>query len=321
MNSQPLVSIPILTYNGEKYLREQLDSIFNQTYKNIEVLAFDDGSTDNTRIILKEYQEKYGLKVTINPINLGFIKNADQSFTACQGDYIAPADQDDVWKLTKIENLVSLIQDSVMIYTDSISISNEGKILSNSFFQDKINLIDGHNNLAFLFNNCISAHAMMFKRELLEFILPLPKEILFHDWWISFVAATYGHIKFIDNPLSYYRRHNTQVTVTKDKVNPLKVLTRLYKKDEAQRDIFQKLILQLTAFSSLKLLNQQTSFLLSELILQLKKSLNSYYNKDLEKILTKHQDTLFLIYKEPNIKKIIKKQSKGIWYYRWRLYT
>ena len=86
MNHQkenPLVSVVIATYNGEKFLAEQLDSIFNQSYKNIEVIAVDDASSDSTYNILKQYSLKYkNLKIFVNEKNLGYIKNFEKRFYA-----------------------------------------------------------------------------------------------------------------------------------------------------------------------------------------------------------------------------------------------
>ena len=97
-----LVSIAMATYNGEKYLKEQLDSIYAQTYKDIEVIVCDDCSSDKTVEILDEYKEKYGLKYYINEKNLGFKKNFEKAISLCSGDFIALADQDDIWIENKI---------------------------------------------------------------------------------------------------------------------------------------------------------------------------------------------------------------------------
>src|SRR5574344_2136916 len=98
-----MISLALPTYNGEKYLREQLDSIFNQTMVPEEIVVVDDRSTDSTIQILEEYKQKYGLKYYINEQNLGYNKNFEKAITLCQGDYIALCDQDDVWLPEKIE--------------------------------------------------------------------------------------------------------------------------------------------------------------------------------------------------------------------------
>ena len=101
MINYPLISIAIATYNGEKYLEEQLDSIYAQTYKNIEVIVTDDCSSDKTVEILKKYYKSHGLKYVINETNLGFVKNFEKAISLCRGDYIALSDQDDIWLSTQ----------------------------------------------------------------------------------------------------------------------------------------------------------------------------------------------------------------------------
>lgn len=315
-----LVSIPILTYNGEKYLKEQLDSIFNQTYKNIEVLVFDDCSKDGTKEILEKYHKSHGLKFTINEKNLGLRENSVLSFKACKGDYIAPADQDDIWKEDKIEKLVNNIGEHTLIYTDSIPIDENGKQLEKFYFQQFSKLIEGSNNKSFFFSNCISAHAMLFKRELLEDIFPIPDEMYFHDWWIAFVAATCGSIKFLDEPLIYYRRHQEQVTKDKDK-NYRSFINRLKTRE---KNILQKkldTIKVLRSFASFKKLDKITVELINQIISHIEKFSSVYYNKDFEKILLKYKDDFFAMTIDTNTTKAAKKLARGIWNYRLKLYT
>ena len=98
-----MISIALPTYNGEKYIREQLDSIYNQTLVPDEVVVVDDCSTDNTVNILEEYSQRYGLKYFVNDSNIGYNKNFEKAIRLCAGDYIALSDQDDVWFPTKIQ--------------------------------------------------------------------------------------------------------------------------------------------------------------------------------------------------------------------------
>ncbi len=109
-----LISIAMATYNGEKYLKDQLDSIYNQTYKNIEVIVTDDCSIDKIVEILEQYARFHGLKYTVNEENLGFVK----VISLCGGEYIALADQDDIWEKNKIEILVNEIGSNLLIHSD-----------------------------------------------------------------------------------------------------------------------------------------------------------------------------------------------------------
>lgn len=101
------VSVVLCTYNGEKYIREQLESIVSQTYPIHELLIQDDCSTDATPLIIEEYKEKYPfIRFYRNKNNLGFNRNFWKAFEKVTGDYIAISDQDDIWVDTKIEVLV-----------------------------------------------------------------------------------------------------------------------------------------------------------------------------------------------------------------------
>ena len=104
------VAVIMSTYNGEKFIREQLDSILNQTYKNIEIVVRDDGSSDGTVAIIKEYMQKYPNIVLHEGENLGFIKSFFELLNLADADYYSYADQDDVWLENKIELAVNSLK-------------------------------------------------------------------------------------------------------------------------------------------------------------------------------------------------------------------
>ncbi|PWS31093.1 glycosyltransferase family 2 protein [Pedobacter paludis] len=207
----PLVSIALCTYNGERFLKEQLDSIVNQTYPNIEIVVVDDGSTDQTWAILNEYAERYkSFNIYQNDVNLGYIKNFEKAIGLCTGDYIALADQDDIWLPNKIEVQVNEIGEHILIYHNSEFINNEGHSL-NKRMSDIINMYQGDNFKAFLFFNSLSGHESLFKKELTKYSLPFPKEI-FHDRWLAYTATNVGKLKYINQSLVKYRQHENSDT-------------------------------------------------------------------------------------------------------------
>ncbi len=113
---QPLVSIAMTTYNGEKYLSAQLDSILNQTYKNLEIIICDDCSTDDTRQILTNYSKKDSrIKLFFNDKNLGYSKNFQKAISLCTGNFISLSDQDDIWIPEKISLGINNIQNYDLI--------------------------------------------------------------------------------------------------------------------------------------------------------------------------------------------------------------
>lgn len=202
----PLVSIAVCTYNGEKFLKEQLDSLVNQTYPNLEINVFDDCSNDRTWEILKEYADKYDFfNAYKNPKNLGYVKNFEKAITSSNGEYIALSDQDDVWDLDKIQIQIEAIGDHLLLYHDSELIEDNGKEVG-KHMSDIINLYHGDQPEAFVLHNCVSGHSCLIKRELLPHILPF-KEGFFHDHWMAYVAANVGSIGYVDKSLVKYRQH------------------------------------------------------------------------------------------------------------------
>src|ERR1700709_1166359 len=126
-----LVSIALCTYNGAAYLKEQLDTLVNQTYPNCEIICVDDCSTDNTVEILKQYTHSYPqIKLHINSKNLGYTKNFEKAIGLCSGEYIALCDQDDIWDKNKISIMSLLIGDNMLAYHDSAFVDENGNPLN-----------------------------------------------------------------------------------------------------------------------------------------------------------------------------------------------
>lgn len=225
-----MVSIALATYNGEKFLRQQLDTLITQTYKNIEIIICDDNSTDTTWQILREYKENYkNIKIFRNKENLGFIKNFELAVSLCKGDFIAISDQDDLWQPEKIEKLVNNINGYSLIYSDSAFIDENGASLGEKM-GDTYSFVEGFDGRNFTLTNCVSGHASMFRRDLLPHLLPFPS-CVDYDWWAAFVATTQNGLKYFDECLVAYRQHAQSVTdnsgLRKDAIKD----TKQYKKD------------------------------------------------------------------------------------------
>lgn len=212
-----LVSIAVATYNGEKFLKEQLETIVNQTYKNLEIIICDDGSTDSTVEIIKEYQNRdRRIKLFQNEKQLGVLKNFEKAISLCSGDYIAISDQDDSWIINKIEIMLYEIQDYILIYHDDILVDKTGSVIHNSFFKsNKISIDKEHDTNALMLNNWISGHACMFSNKLKNYILPIPNEIEHYDMWIAIIASKIGKIKYLDKQLVLWRQHSTNTSGSK----------------------------------------------------------------------------------------------------------
>ena len=208
MDNMKLVSIAMATYNGEKYIREQLDSIVAQTYRPIEVIVCDDASLDNTIEIINEYCFKLDIKITKNEKNLGYAKNFEKAILKCSGDYIALCDQDDIWKNNKIERLMNEISGYSLIYSDASLINQVGDLICDS--KHKAFMIDEYSDMLenkFIFRNYVVGCTCLFKRKLI-LELNIPDEIP-HDWWIAILAIKNKGIKYLDHSLVLYRQHDS----------------------------------------------------------------------------------------------------------------
>jgi glycosyltransferase involved in cell wall biosynthesis len=205
-DTAPLVSVAMCTYNGAAYLKAQLETIINQTYVNLEIIITDDGSTDNTVQIIKELQCKDSrIHFFQNEKNVGYNKNFEKVFSLCHGNYIAIADQDDIWEVNKIECMMKeWPEGSSFIYSLS------GNFTNNDFGKRKsasdVVYTDVNDVHKLVFNSPVHGHACMFKKELLSLCEPFPDNI-YYDWWMSMHAAATAYIACIPKTLTWHRTH------------------------------------------------------------------------------------------------------------------
>ena len=255
--SSPLVSIAMATYNGEKFITEQLESLVNQTYKNIEIVIVDDCSTDNTVRIIKDFQKKYGSITLIEKdSNSGITKTFEHAIRNCKGEYIALSDQDDVWLSNKIEILLDELGSEDAIYSNSLLVDKNG-IFLNTDFKSLMNLQSYYSGAPFLLANCVPGHTILMKTEFAKTVFPFPDHLMF-DRWISFCAASNNGIKYVDKPLVKYRQHDDNVIGTgksrnkggkktskekfEEKLNELKIFERATIKSEETKLILTKML-------------------------------------------------------------------------------
>jgi glycosyltransferase involved in cell wall biosynthesis len=232
MNDSPLVSIAMATYNGQQYLREQLDSIYAQTYPNIEVIVCDDCSTDDTVRILEAYRDSKGLRFSINEKNLGFVKNFERVIAMCSGEYIALADQDDIWMPKKLETLLDKICGYSLACSDAVLIDGEGRRFADSFIRYAGNepgrAKEGNPFVRLLFGNFVTGCTTLMHRDVIEKAHPIPKGVRYHDWWYAVIASTLRGVVFTPEALVCYRQHARNDTGAKRKHSvPIQFLSQL----------------------------------------------------------------------------------------------
>jgi len=252
-----LVSIAMATYNGERYLAEQLDSILGQTHKNIELVITDDGSSDGTTDIIKNYAERYPfIRLYQNPRNLGITKTFENALQHCTGKYIAIADQDDVWAADKLETLAASISTEDAAYGNSLFVDAGGKSQGIDF-KSVMHLQSYYSGAPFLLGNCLPGHSFVMTQAFVKTLFPFPDGIMY-DRWISFKAAANNGIKYTDRHLVFYRQHGRNAVGTKQnrsaaavkkttpayerKLNELVTYKNTAFKSEATRRILERML-------------------------------------------------------------------------------
>ncbi|MGZ3945742.1 MAG: glycosyltransferase family 2 protein [Mucilaginibacter sp.] len=210
--NEPLISVALCTYNGAKYIDEQLKSIAGQSHKNIEVIIVDDVSSDGTFEIIRAWSEKDArIKCYRNDTNLGFNKNFEKAISLTTGDYIAISDQDDIWLPDKLQLLLDHIGSNWLIFSNSgyIGSDRQGMLLKA--------ITQPLEYRGLLLRNYITGHTTMMTREFLNFVLPFPGKG-YYDWWMGLVAAYHHKITFYDKVLTHYRIHDESVIKEQQKM-------------------------------------------------------------------------------------------------------
>ncbi len=198
------ISVAMAVYNGEKYLKEQLDSILNQLDKKDEIVISLDPSSDKSQSIIESYQDDR-IRL-LKGKGMGLIKNFENAISHCSNDIIFLSDQDDIWSKNKIEKVLSVFDESTMcVVHDAYVVSGDGKkIIEESFFRTRDSKTGLFKNIM---KNSYIGCCMAFKKELIKDILPFPNDLPMHDQYIGLMAEKHGKVKFIPDRLIYYRRH------------------------------------------------------------------------------------------------------------------
>ena len=294
----PLVSVAMATFNGEQFLEDQLRSICNQTYRNLEVIVSDDCSTDGTVEILEEFNIKYGIDYCVNDKRLGLVRNFERALSLCRGEYIALADQDDMWFPEKIECLLNEIGDHSLISSDTNIIDSHGNIIAGSFKKVSNYIADTETPFLQLFLNTkwISGCTMLFKKELLREALPIPDGIGSHDWWFAIVATKNGGIKYLDRKLMSYRQHGKNISGNVKNQNLIYKFLRFFISDyRNKRKEFRNMIkknIMITIDSNL-LLEVYEKNILTDAILYFDSFITNQFDMATVKIAYKHREFLF----------------------------
>lgn len=219
------IDILLPTYNGEKYIKEQIDSILGQTYKNIRLIIADDCSKDTTVQILKQYEQKDDrIQLNLQSQNVGCVKNVEFLLQKVESEYYMLADQDDVWLPEKVEKTLEKLkqENANLVFGDLEVVDQDLNTMYPSFgdymlLNRKINKYINNNKLNYLYN-CVTGCTLLAKKETIEKILPLPKKskYVIHDYWIGLITSLNGKVAYIPEKYIKYRQHgNNQVGTNK----------------------------------------------------------------------------------------------------------
>jgi hypothetical protein len=201
-----LVSVALCTCNGEAFIEKQVRSVLAQTHRNLELVVVDDASDDRTaeRVAAMALDDAR-IRLHRNPHRLGVNANFARAFALCGGAFVAPCDQDDVWSVRKLETLLAAIGDGDLAYGDSALVDAEGHSTGVTLGAQRC-MATGRGHVALAFDNTVSGHAMVFRRELLAHAAPFPAGV-WYDWWLAFTASQRGGLVYVDEVMVDFRRH------------------------------------------------------------------------------------------------------------------
>jgi glycosyltransferase involved in cell wall biosynthesis len=213
------ISVVMTTYNGARYLEEQIESLLNQTLFPDEIIVCDDCSSDGTLKILDKYQIAGKLSYYINDHQLGLINNFKKVVSLAQeSNYVALCDQDDIWLPDKLEKCAALFENMDrnvpnMVHSDLILVNENNHLLNksfrNEFGQDKYM----HNLESLLFGNFVTGCTIVMNPHLRTFFSEIPSDVQFHDSWIALVGFSFGKVREVPEALIRYRKHDTNLSI------------------------------------------------------------------------------------------------------------
>ena len=248
------IEILMAAYNGAPYIGEQIDSILQQTDTNWHLTISDDGSTDGTDAIIDEYTRQYSYSVqrVCSGQRFGGAKAHFFWMTQqCEAEYIAYCDDDDTWKADKLEKLRNAMQDAesrlgsntpILVFSDQTVTDEKLSVIAPSLMRYQKQYFEHFDYRSILLQNVVTGGAMMVNRALAKLALECadPSRVIMHDWWMAVVAARFGEIVYIDEPLGAYRQHGSNSVGAKNVGSLAHILHKLGHTREIRRTLTDK---------------------------------------------------------------------------------
>ena len=201
------------SYNGEKYIKEQIDSILIQLTGVDELIISDDNSTDDTEKIILSYNDNR-IKLLSNIHETGPKGNFETAIEQAKGEYIFLSDQDDIWFDNKISVIVPHLDKYDLVVHDACIVGKDAHSLNENYYSLFRNYSSFWGNL---YKTRFLGCCMAFKKDTLKYVLPFPKRVEMHDYWIGMITSTKGKLLFVDDILIKYRRHGNNFSPSAEK--------------------------------------------------------------------------------------------------------
>lgn len=206
------VSVVMASYNGERYLRPQLDSVLGQLLPVDELIVVDDASTDGSAAWLASVEDPR-IRLHRNPTNLGVRLTFERGFALARHEIVFLCDQDDVWLTGKRTAFVTAFErdpQTLVVISDAQIVDADGNIVAPSFMATRGGFRGGW--ISTLVRNRYLGCAMALRRPLLAAALPIPARVPMHDMWLGALGSLLGRVQYLPTPLLQYRRHGGNVT-------------------------------------------------------------------------------------------------------------
>jgi glycosyltransferase involved in cell wall biosynthesis len=204
------VSVALATYNGRRYLAEQLASLVAQKRRPDELVVCDDRSGDGTVELLEEFARTAPFRVRIYPNerNLGVLRNFEKALSLCEGDLVFMSDQDDVWLPDKIGAVAQVFETT----PGALAVVNDKLIADENLVPTGATMLGNIRGFGSPDGNFVAGCCSAFRREWLAIALPIPERAIAHDTWLIGLANRLDLVSICEKPLQYYRRHGSNVS-------------------------------------------------------------------------------------------------------------
>lgn len=241
MNREP-ISVCIATYNGEKYIKQQISSIIRQISSDDEIIIVDDKSSDNTMVVLSEFPLR-NIHTYQNNINIGAAKTFERAISIAKNDIIFLSDQDDEWAENKVECVLESMEKENLdiVIHDGVVVNDKNEMILNSIYTLRKS---GPGILKNFIKDTHMGSCMAFRKRIVQRVLPIPSSIgPTHDLWIGLMSEILGfRIRFIPDKLIIWRRHIDNTSTFKRRRLTIIILNRMTILYEILKFLFKRLL-------------------------------------------------------------------------------